>query len=314
MKRVCVPVDARAAAYGFPAGHPFGADRTEIFWNEMRAQGLERFVFEVTGREATRSELARFHTGSHLARVRERSTLGSGPLDAGDTPAFLGCYEAAACVVGSGLRAVEEILAGRADRGFVPVGGLHHAWRDRAAGFCIFNDVGVIVEAARADFGLRELLYVDIDAHHGDGVFYEFVADPALWIVDFHEDGGSLFPGTGHAAETGTGAAQGTKLNVPLSPGVDDARFAALWARAMAHLAAARPDLVLLQCGADSVGGDPLGHLELSPASHLRVTRDLVRLSEEKCDGRLLVLGGGGYDPINLAETWTSVVRALLDD
>lgn len=298
--------------YGFPDGHPFGPDRLLAFWEELRRQGLERAVTVRAPVLAGREELERFHTPEYVARVRELSGIGHGLLDQGDTPAFPGCYEAAANVVGSVLDALAAIAAGPVRRAFVPIAGLHHARRDQAGGFCIFNDCGAAIETARRQLGIRRVAYVDIDAHHGDGVFYSFESDPEVYVADVHEDGRFLYPGTGRADETGLGEAAGTKLNLPLPPGADDNAFLEAWARVEAFLERARPELILLQAGADSVAEDPLTHLRFSPAAHAHAARSLSRLAERFAEGRLLATGGGGYNRRNLALAWCGVVRELL--
>ncbi|MBK6848278.1 MAG: acetoin utilization protein AcuC [Proteobacteria bacterium] len=312
MARVQLYVGEALGRYGFPQGHPFGTDRQQAFWDEAQRLGLDARAVVCAPVQATREQLERFHTPAYVERVAQLSARGAGLLDAGDTPAFPGCYEAAAAVVGSVLDALDALVAGRARRAFVPIAGLHHARRDRAGGFCVFNDCGVAIATARARYGLRRVAYVDLDAHHGDGVYYEFEDDPELCIADLHEDGRFLYPGTGAASETGRGAARGTKLNLPLPPGAGPSAFAAAWARAEAFLEAARPELVLLQCGADSLSGDPLAHLDFSPACHAQATRALIALAERHAEGRLLVTGGGGYNRANLAAGWTAVLEALL--
>lgn len=300
------------AAYGFPQGHPFGPDRLEAFWQELVRQGLDRQVEAGTPVPASAEEIARFHTPAYIARVRAQSETGAGFLDYGDTPAFPGVYEAAATVVGSVLDAIAAILAGRIAHAFVPIAGLHHARRDAAAGFCVFNDLGVAIETLRQVYGVRRVAYVDIDAHHGDGVFYAFEEDPDLIFADIHEDGRYLYPGTGAATETGRGRAAGTKLNIPLAPGAGDAEFFAAWERVEAHLTAGRPEFILLQAGADSLAGDPITHLQYSPATHGHAARRLAALAATCCAGRLLATGGGGYHRGNLARAWCEVVRGLL--
>jgi acetoin utilization protein AcuC len=313
MDELRVIAGERLARYGFGAGHPFGTDRHGAFWREFQARGLpQRCVVDET-REATPEELALFHDPAHLAFLRERSASGKGWLDGGDTPAFHGVYEAAADVVGGTLTAAEAIMGGEARRAFVPIAGLHHASRRGAAGFCALNDCGVAIEWLRARHGLQRIAYVDIDAHHGDGVFYAFEDDPAVAFVDLHEDGRHLYPGTGSAAETGKGAAVGTKYNAPLPPGADDAAFDAAWGPALELLEAQRPEFILLQCGADSLAGDPLTHLAFTPAAHRRAAADLVRLAERLGHGRVLAMGGGGYNRANIAAGWCAVVEGLLD-
>jgi len=302
---------AELAAYGFPNGHPFGPDRYGAFMAEMEhSESFSRLAL-VAPREATRAELEYFHTPAYVDRVLELSKLGRGLLDAGDTPAYPGVYEAAATVVGGTLEALAAIVAGPMRRAFIPIAGLHHAARDRAAGFCVFNDCGVAIEAARRLYDIRRVAYVDIDAHHGDGVFYAFERDPELAFADLHEDGRFLYPGTGQRTETGRDGAEGTKLNVPMPPGADDDAFIAAWDEVERFLDAARPELVLLQCGADSLAGDPITHLRYSPEAHAYAARRLCALADRHAQGRVLGMGGGGYNRNNLARAWTRVVEEL---
>lgn len=307
---ILVLKDQRIAAYGFGDGHPFGPDRHDVFHAELDRAGLP--VERCGTSTARREDLLRFHTADYLDFVAERCAAGDGFLDGGDTPARQGLDRAAADVVGATLVAVDRVLNGRNRRAFVPIGGLHHAGRSHAAGFCIYNDCGVAIEYLRQQHGLQRIAYVDIDAHHGDGVFYAFERDAGVWIADLHEDGRYLYPGTGAREETGRGMAEGTKLNLPLAPGDGDLQFDAAWARAEQFLDAANPEFILLQCGADSLAGDPITHLRCSPAAHGRVAARLSQLAERHCDGRLVALGGGGYDRGNLARGWTAVVAGLV--
>ncbi|VAW77833.1 Deacetylases, including yeast histone deacetylase and acetoin utilization protein [hydrothermal vent metagenome] len=176
------------------------------------------------------------------------------------------------------------------------------------------NDCGVAIEVLRKRYGIQRVAYVDIDAHHGDGVFYAFEDDPELINVDFHEDGYYLYPGTGAVGETGRGAAAGRKLNIPLSPNTGDETFFKLWESAEAFLDKLAPEVILLQCGADSLAGDPITHLKLSEAAHAHVAVRLKQLAERHCEGHLLVLGGGGYNRDNLARAWIAVIAALLGE
>lgn len=310
--RLLVIADEPLGRYGFPNAHPFGPDRLAAFLNEFRARGLPDRCLARPSRLADDDELLLFHTARHVAFVRARSADGAGLLDAADTPAYRGCFEAAARVVGATLDAAGALLDGSARRAFVPIAGLHHAVRDGAAGFCVFNDCGVLIEALRRQ-GLASVAYVDIDAHHGDGVFYPFESDPFVVFADLHEDGQFLYPGTGRDDETGQGEARGLKLNVPLPPGADDAVFADRWEAVLAHVERHAPEFIILQCGTDSLGGDPLAHLALTPASHALAAGTLARLADRLGHGRLLALGGGGYNRANIAAGWNAVAQALLE-
>ncbi|HTX04961.1 MAG TPA: acetoin utilization protein AcuC [Steroidobacteraceae bacterium] len=308
---VVVIAGERLARYGFGDGHPFGPDRQAAFLREFGARSLDRKVRVLEPRTASEEELRAFHTPAYLEFVRERSASGQGYLDGGDTPAFRGVYEVAAGVVGATLTGAEGIMSGEFRRAFVPIAGLHHAGRDHAAGFCVFNDCGVAIELLRRRCGLHRIAYVDIDAHHGDGVFYAFESDAAVIFADLHEDGRYLYPGTGAAEERGRGEAEGTKLNLPLPPGADDELFADLWPQVIGHLERFEPEFIILQCGADSIEGDPLTHLRLTPGAHARAASELASLADRLGHGRVLALGGGGYDRANLASAWNAVVERL---
>ena len=312
--QVLLYIGESLARYRFPDGHPFGIDRQRAFWNEAQRQGLDKRVELCPPRPAQRAELARFHTAEHIERVESQSRSGQGYLDYGDTPAFPGMFEAASAVTGTALDGLERIMAGEIRRTFQPVGGLHHARPHTAAGFCVFNDLGLAIRTLREIHGVRRVAYVDIDVHHGDGVYYTFEDDPELIFADIHEDGRYLYPGTGHAHETGSGRAQGTKLNLPLAPGAGDRDFYESWERVLDHLRRHRPEFILFQCGADSLQGDPLAHLRLTPASHAHAARTLCRLADELCGGRIMAFGGGGYSLKNLAVGWCAVLGEMVND
>ena len=300
------------ARYGFGDPHPFGTDRHDVFHAELAASGLADRIHFSHPRRASVDELALFHTADYIDRVSRASEAGVGYLDAGDTPAVKGIFDAASDVVGSVLDAVDSIMHGETRRAFVPIAGLHHAARGSAAGFCVFNDCGVAAEYLRREHGIERVAYVDIDAHHGDGVFYGFEDDPDFIFADIHEDGRYLYPGTGASSETGTGRARGTKLNIPVAPGADDTEFAGAWRRVEDYLRDARPEFILFQCGADSLEGDPITHLAYTEAAHGGAAAALCRIADEYCDGRIVGTGGGGYNRHNLARAWTRVVESFV--
>jgi acetoin utilization protein AcuC len=170
----------------------------------------------------------------------------------------------------------------------------------------------VAIETLRSEYDIRRVAYVDIDAHHGDGVYYAFDADPDLLFADMHEDGRYLYPGTGDVEETGRGAARGSKLNIPMPPDADQELFLQHWDAVEDYLEAGQPEFILLQCGADSLAGDPITHLRYTPDCHGHAAARLRALADKYCDGRLLAMGGGGYNRQNLALAWSAVVEALV--
>lgn len=295
--------------YSFPPPHPFTNERVQKFWDDLGKNALA--VEHLQPQKAARELIGLFHTEEHVKYVELASRLGYGALDQGDTPAYKGVFEAAQYSVGSTVSAVEKVMAKEVDHAFNPVGGLHHATRDSSAGFCVFNDIGVSIEVLRSRYNLNRILYVDIDVHHGDGVYYSYESDPELFIFDIHEDGRFLYPGTGMATETGAGNAKGTKVNIPLPPGSGDEELVARLPRLEDFARAARPEFIIFQCGADGLRGDPIAGLDYTPKAHRQAAALLHRLSHELCSGRLVALGGGGYVPQNCSDAWTAVVEVL---
>ncbi len=309
---VALYVDEALGSYGFPDGHPWGPDRQDAFWNEATGQKLDKSAEVCGSRAATFEEISRFHDDAHVARVHELSEQGYGLIDHGDTPAFSGVYEASAHVVGAALDGLHRIMAGEILRSFQPIGGLHHASRGHAAGFCVFNDCGVVIDTLRSQYGVKRVAYVDIDVHHGDGLYYPYESDPDFIYADIHEDGRFLYPGTGAETERGKGAGAGLKLNIPMAPGATDAQFMKAWERVEEHLRAHKPDFILLQAGADSIAGDPLAHLQYTPKAHAHAAQRLCVLANELCGGRIMGFGGGGYNRRNLALGWCGVLDAFI--
>jgi acetoin utilization protein AcuC len=307
------------ARYGFGSTHPLGNDRIYAFWSNLQSENVLNVVVEQPA-ISNEEDVLVFHDKEYVELVKMASKRGGVLLDKGDTPAFKGVFEAALYTVGSTLAGLEFIFAGKdgsgrkIDHAFNPIGGLHHAMRDTASGFCVFNDIGVAIIVARKKYGISRVAYVDIDAHHGDGVFYEFEDDPLLFFADIHEDGRHLFPGTGFSHETGKGAAAGTKINIPVEPGADDRVFIREFEKVEKFVDNARPELIILQCGADSLAGDPITHLQYSAKAHRHAADVLHRLAHKHCGGRIIGLGGGGYNRTNIGAAWTEVVESFSSD
>ena len=261
---------------------------------------------------ATEEEILLFHDQDYVRLVKRSSEKGVGLLDMGDTPAFKGCYEATSLVVGASLQACDLIMNGQYMHAFNPSGGLHHAHPDRASGFCIFNDPAISIAYLKRKYDLKRLIYLDIDAHHGDGVMYGFYDDPAVLDIDFHENGRYIFPGTGYPDETGRGPANGLKVNIPLLPGSGDEAFLQGFESIVPALVRKyHPEAILVQCGADGHDGDLLAHLRLTTHTYQEVVDTMHELAHEMCRGRLLLFGGGGYTLANVPRVWTVAFATL---
>jgi acetoin utilization protein AcuC len=290
--------DERFREYDFGGDHPF-TERSRALavrlLSAVYSTAPETALDRVEQVEvAPRAVLETFHRRDYLDFV-EQVGRSNEPvlLDAGDTPGYPGCYDAAARLVAGAVLGVERTLAdGRP--AFHPAGGLHHAHPDRASGFCIFNDVAIAV--GRAARERRRVAYIDIDAHHGDGVMYGFYDSGRVLDIDFHQDGRTLFPGTGFPSETGRGDGAGLKVNLPLPPGAGDSALLPLFRRVVPPLLRSfRPEVIVLQHGVDGHVGDALARLQYTPEGYAEVDRMMLELAREVSSGHLLVTGGGGY-------------------
>jgi acetoin utilization protein AcuC len=298
------------ANYHFGDTHVFGPVRQQAFIDGMNAQALSKQVTWLPPVQCKIDDLKLFHNSEFIEHVMQACKSGVGYLDQGDTPARTGIFEAASTVVGSVLDMIDRIMAGQFRRGFIPIAGLHHGFRDHVSGFCVFNDCAIAIEHLRNRYPLQKILYVDIDAHHGDGVFYNYDSDSNVFVVDFHED--DLYPRTGDADETGGGPAKGTKMNVPMPKMAGDDAFAKGWKKAEVFIRKIKPEFIIFQCGADSLKGDPVTHLDYTTRSYQLAAESLCQLADEYCEGRLVALGGGGYNLENISQAWPVVVRAML--
>jgi acetoin utilization protein AcuC len=294
--------------YDFGPGHPLTPKRFGPGVDLVREVGAERLL---EPREASIEELERLHDEAYIAQVRSFSDHPWQPAAAGvgtgDVPAFHGMHEVSALVAGGSVGAVEHILAGEAEHAFSPAGGLHHAMRTRASGFCVYNDVALAVAAAR-DAGHR-VLYIDLDVHHGDGTQVMFWDDPQVLTYSIHESGRSLFPGTGMIDETGGDAAPGLAVNTPLDAGSGDESWWAVLQDVLPVLADMfKPTFIVSQHGCDTHAWDPLAHLRLTTASYRRATVLVDQLAHEHAQGRWLATGGGGYDAFRVVpRSWALV-------
>jgi acetoin utilization protein AcuC len=304
-------------AFDYGPGHPLRISRLALTHELIRACGLlEGRWFTV--RPASDQELAAYHDRRYLQVLQELSQ-GEGVVDywafglgAGDNPVFPGVYDWAALVAGATLLAVDLVALMGHSVAFNMAGGMHHALAARASGFCYVNDPVLAIKALVGQ-GFR-VAYVDIDAHHADGVQWAFYEDPRVLTISIHQHPATLFPGTGVVEEMGRGEGLGYAVNVPLWPDADDEVFTACFDAVVPPLLEAfGPDFVVTQLGVDSFWRDPLASLNLTTRGFEHA---LVRL-RELCRERWIALGGGGYDVLNVARAWTlawAVMRGQEDE
>ena len=297
--------------YSFSETHPFNQQRIVLTLDLLKKMGAISDSDIIAPRSATDQELLLAHDEKYIDVVKKASR---GEISANlgelygigteDTPIFTNMHEASAMLVGGTLTAVDEVMSGRARYALNLGGGLHHGFRRRASGFCIYNDSSVAIKYLREKFGAR-VLYIDTDAHHGDGVQWSFYDDPEVCTLSIHETGRYLFPGTGNITERGNGAGFGTSFNFPIDAFTEDQSFLSIYKTAITEVAEHfKPDVILTQNGADAHYLDPLTHLYGTMNIYKEIPRIAREIAEKHCEGRWIAVGGGGYD------IWRVVPRA----
>lgn len=313
---IALITNAAASGYELGSDHPMRAVRAELsiaLAEDLRVlsrPGWDR----VEVPSAQPSELALVHSDLYVGLVRAADRMPAGilasvGLGTKDTPVFPGIHDAASGVVGATVSACRSVRSGQSIHAVNLVGGLHHAMPGNASGFCVYNDAAVgIAELLAA--GCPRVAYVDLDAHHGDGVEAVFRSDPRVLTISLHQDGRTIFPGTGSSCDVGAVGAEGTTVNLPLPMGTGDAG----WLRGLSALVPVllrefAPDIIVTQCGCDAHWRDPLTDLRVTVEGFTTAYTLMHDLAHELCGGRWVVLGGGGYDLGSaVPRTWTQLL------
>ncbi|WP_454163338.1 acetoin utilization protein AcuC [Gordonia iterans] len=310
--------------YKWAYTHPMSPIRLALTMDLARSLGVLDGVDTVAPLPVDDETLRTVHTQGYIDAVRAvgsgMASL-SGPmlerlfgLGSEDNPVFDNMHEAGSMLVGGTLAAAQAVHSGAVQRAVNIGGGMHHAMAGHAAGFCIYNDASIAIEWLLAQ-GYDRIAYVDIDAHHGDGVQVQFENDPRVMTISLHQHPATLWPGTGWPTEVGSDRAAGTAVNVALMPGIEDR----LWLRAFhavvpSMIAAYKPQILLTQIGVDSHRADPLTDLALTVDGQAAAMRALRDLADKYCEGRWIAVGGGGYGVINVVpRAWTHLIATALD-
>ncbi len=305
----------RFAQFDYGANHPLKLIRLKLTYELIRACGLlapsDPRVREPA--PAGIEELLTFHTREYIDVLRASNNgeevsgaeeYGLGP---GDNPVFKGLFDGSLLVAGASLLAADLVESGEAEIAFNIAGGLHHARPSQASGFCYINDPVLAIKALVARG--RRVAYIDIDAHHGDGVQWAFYDTDRVLTISLHETGRFLFPGTGFAQELGEGPGEGYSVNIPLPPEADDEVFAHAFSAVVPGLIEQfKPDIVVSQLGVDTFRSDPLTHLNITTNGFCKVVAMIKSLAP-----KWVALGGGGYDVANVARAWT-LAWAVMND
>ncbi|WP_026563284.1 acetoin utilization protein AcuC [Bacillus sp. UNC41MFS5] len=297
--------------YKFSNQHPFDQFRLKLTVDLLEKMNVLHSENVIPPRIATDEELALIHDLSYIEAVKKAGNGQLSPdiaenygLGTEDTPIFPNMHEASALLVGGTLTAVDQVMTGKAQHALHLGGGLHHGFRGKASGFCVYNDSSVAIKYLQEKFNAR-VLYVDTDAHHGDGVQWSFYDDPKVCTLSIHETGRYLFPGTGNVNERGQGVGYGYSFNVPVDAFTEDESWLYAYTHALREVADFfRPDVILTQNGADSHFLDPLTHLSSTMKTYREIPRLAHEIAHQYCNGKWIAVGGGGYD------IWRVVPRA----
>ncbi|RVW03516.1 acetoin utilization protein AcuC [Rhodococcus spongiicola] len=311
-------------SYRWSPQHPMNPTRLELTMDLAQGLGLVEGVEVLRPDPASDAELLRIHTPAYIEAVKQAGSEADGDLPpeiaarhglgTEDNPVFQRMHEASAILAGGTLAAARQIASGHARRAVSVGGGMHHAMADWASGFCVYNDVAIAISWL-LDNGFDRVAYIDIDAHHGDGVQHAFFGDPRVLTVSIHQHPATLWPNTGWSSEIGAGAAEGTAINLPVLPGTVDS----LWLRGFhavvpAAIAAFRPQIVISQCGADNHREDPLADLALTVDGQRAAYLAMRDLADRYAEGRWLAVGGGGYGLVRVVpRSWTHLIASVLD-
>ncbi len=314
--KLVYPYSEALLQYEFKKEHPLKPDRLELTYKLSKILGLLDDLHQITPGLPKRADLELFHTPEYIDAVIKCSEeicldVRHG-LGTADNPVFPLIYEASCRYVGATLDAMKEIEKG-ASHAFVISGGLHHAQRTEASGFCVFNDVVISIMHLQKKRKCR-VMYVDIDAHHGDGVQNAFYRSKDVLTISLHQSGKTLFPGTGFVYETGAGEGTGYSVNIPVIPGASSEEMIEVLNEIMIPLFESyKPDLLVSQLGVDGHFMDPLAHLAFTTHGYETILRKMRNLVDDYCRIGWLAVGGGGYHPPNVARLWALFLSIILD-
>ncbi|MFW9962740.1 MAG: acetoin utilization protein AcuC [Candidatus Sifarchaeia archaeon] len=315
--KLVYPYSNALLEYEFKKDHPLKPDRLKLTYLLSKHLGLLDNVKEIEPTLATRDDLELFHSSEFIDAVVESGTNNNiyphYGLGTADNPIFPLIHETGARYVGATLDAMRAIIDG-ASNAFCISGGLHHAHRNAASGFCTYNDIAIAINMLHKKKKSR-VLYFDFDAHHGDGVQNAFYRSKEVLTISVHQTGQTLFPGTGFIYEIGGGEGVGYSVNIPLIPGAGTPELIRVFDEVVVPLFEAfEPDLLITQLGVDGHYMDPLAHLTYTSHGYETVIEKLREMSSKICKLGWLAVGGGGYHPVNVARLWTLFLAVILDE
>ena len=299
--------------YDLGAGHPFRGDRFANVMRLFEEQGLLRLpnVVLLRPRSVAKRDLLRVHDEEYVNLIFRLAEV-SKPYDI-ETPVSPQILEAARLIIGGAIKAGRAIYEGEVDRAVALGCGYHHAGRNYGGGFCLLNDIAVLVEYLREKHGLKRALILDYDVHFGNGTSDIYYSDPNILYISLHQDPRTIYPGTGFVEQIGEDAGEGYNVNVPLPPGTGDQTYLQALKETFVPLAEEfKPEIILANGGSDPHFADVLGSLGLTVNGFFKLSRTIVGVAEKVCGGKLVLMPGSGYNPAVLPPCWFALTAGVV--
>jgi acetoin utilization protein AcuC len=312
-EKVVMTFHEKFKQYDLGEGHPFRGDRFVNVMKFFEDQGLLSLsgVVLVEPQPALKEDLLRVHEESYvdlIFRLAEENK----PYDI-ETPVSREILEAALLIVGGAITCGEWVCEGKAKRGISLGSGYHHAGKSYGGGFCLFNDVAVLVEYLRSEYDVKRFLVLDYDVHFGNGTSDIYYKDPTVLYVSLHQDPRTIYPGTGFARQVGEGKGEGYNVNVPLPPGTGDSTYIYALDKVFVPLAEEfKPEIIIANGGSDPHFADMLGNLRLTVKGFFNISSKIRKVAEKVCDGKLVLMPGSGYNPMVLPLCWYALSAGVV--
>jgi len=296
--------------YDLGLEHPLVGNKPQKTMEMLRDTGLIDEFDVLTPSPATDKDILRVHTPEYLQRIKKLSEKGG--MLAFDTPAPKGIYEIAALSAGGTIECGTKLFENYSIT-VNPLGGFHHASQNQSSGFCFFNDIAIVIEHLRFKMNLKKFLIIDLDVHHGNGTEDIYFRDPSVVNISIHQDGKTLYPGTGELEKIGDNVGAGHTINIPLSPGTGSKPYLYTFNEIIPQIALEfDPDIIIYQAGVDTHHTDPLADLSITYQTYYHLASKIRELSMQTCN-KLLVLLGGGYNSVNCIHAYENVFKGLID-
>jgi len=312
--KTCITYHEKFSQYDLGVNHPFRGDRfikAKGFFDE---KGLSQSpnVFFIRPEAATRADLLKVHSKDYVDQIFRLAEMGR-PYDL-DTPVSKEILEALMFIIGGDIEAGSAIFEGRADRAVALGGGFHHAGRDYGGGFCLFNDIAILVEHLRERYRLKRILILDYDVHAGNGTSDIYYSDPTVLFISIHQDPLTIFPGRGFIDEVGEGGGEGFNVNVPLPMRTGEQAYLYALKQVFQPLAEEfKPEIIIANGGSDAHFADHLGSLGLTAKGFFEISRTVSDVSQKVCGGKVALLVASGYNPLVLPYCWYALAAGIAE-